>query len=268
MSESKTNVAYGAPGAMIQQAAGVFHQCMQRTTTLNRLTGKMPTLEQGVSAAKRQSKNTMPIVRADDLSKNKGDEVEFQFDQPIGAYPIMGSEHAEGKGVGMAFDGSRLRVNQARFPVDMGNTMSQIRSPYDLRRLGRPKALGLMTDYIEQSIYVHMAGARGFHDHMIEWRVPVETHPKFAEIMVNRVKAPTRNRLLVAGAGAVGELKANAGELVIASTDLLSMSVVDSVRAWMDQIPLPPPPVQFDGDQAVGSAVDGVVGDQALTAAQ
>ena len=43
MSDTKTNTAYGAPGAMIQQAVGVFHTCMQRRTTLNRLTGKMPT---------------------------------------------------------------------------------------------------------------------------------------------------------------------------------------------------------------------------------
>lgn len=250
MTTTKTNVASGQTGAMIQQAVGVFHQCMQRNTTLNRLTGKMPTIEGGVSAAKRQSKPTMPIVRADDLSKHKGEEVTFHLDQPIGAYPIMGSEHAEGKGVGMGFDEARLRVNQARFPIDMGNVMTQIRSPYDLRRLGRPKAQGLMNDYIDQSILVHMAGARGFHNHLIEWRVPPASHPKFNEIMVNRVKAPTKNRHLVAGAGAVGELAVNAGELKIASTDLFTMSVVDATRAWMDQIPLPPPPVEFEGDVA------------------
>ena len=250
MAESKTNVPSGAVGAMIQQAVGVFHTCMQRNTTLNRLTGKMPTIENAIAGAKRQSKPTMPIVRADDLSKNKGDEVTFHLDNPISGYPIMGSEYAEGKGVGMSFSEDRLRVNQARFPVDMGNTMTQIRSPYDMRRLGRPKAQSLMNDYIDQSILVHLAGARGFHDNKIEWRVPLAAHPKFASIMVNRVKAPTRNRHLVAGGGAVGEVKANAGELTIATTDLFSMDVVDSLRSWMDQIPLPPPPVEFEGDLA------------------
>src|SRR5574337_1317125 len=128
MAESKTNVASGAAGAMIQQAVGVFHTCMQRNTTLNRLTGKMPTIENAIAGAKRQSKPTMPIVRADDLSKNKGDEITFHLDNPISGYPIMGSEYAEGKGVGMSFSEDRLRVNQARFPIDMGNTMTQIRS--------------------------------------------------------------------------------------------------------------------------------------------
>ncbi|MEG0194484.1 MAG: DUF4043 family protein [Comamonas sp.] len=250
MSTTKTNTPYGAPGAMIQQAVGVFHTCMQRRTTLNRLTGKMPTEADAIAGTKRQTKATMPIVRAEDLGKGKGDEVEFQLDQPLGSYPIMGSEFAKGKGPGMSYENARFRVNQARFPIDMGDQMSRIRTPYDLRKFGRPKAQRLMDDYIEHATLVHMAGARGFNDHLIEWRVPLASHPKFEQIMVNRVKAPTRNRHLVAGAGTVGELSANAGELVIATTDLLSMDTVDGVRSWMDQIPLPPPPVEFDEDLA------------------
>lgn len=251
MSETKTNVPSGATGAMIQQAVGVFGVCTQRNTQMRHLTGSMPQIDAAVAKTKgNQSKTSMPIVRADNLTKNKGEEITFHLDNPIGAYPIMGSEHAEGRGTGMSFSEDKLRVNQARFPIDMGNTMTQIRSPYDLRRFGRPKAQKLMNQYMDQSILVHMAGARGFHDHKIEWTVPVDTHPNFAKIMVNRVKAPTKNRHLVAGGGVVGELKVNAGELVISTTDGLSMDVLDSVREWGDTIPLPPPPVEFDSDQA------------------
>jgi len=236
---------------MIEQAVGVFHTCSQRNTQMRHLTGSMPKVDSAVAAAKgRQSKTSMPIVRADNLTKNKGDEITFHLDNPIGGYPIMGSEYAEGKGIGMSYSEDKLRVNQARFPIDMGNTMTTLRSPFDQRRMARPKAQKLMNQYLDQSIQVHLAGARGFHDHKIEWSVPVSTHPKFAEIMVNRVKAPSRNRHLVAGAGAVAELKANAGELVISTTDTLSMDVLDSVRQWGDSIPLPPPPVEFDNDQA------------------
>ncbi len=250
MSATKTNVASGQTGAMIQQAVGVFHTAMQRNSTLNRLTGKMPTIESAIAGAKRQSKPTMPIVRADDLSKNRGDEITFHLDNPISGYPIMGSEYAEGRGVGMSFSEDRMRINQARFPIDMGNTMTQIRSPYDLRRLGRPKAQQLMNDFLDQSTLVHLAGARGFHDDAIEWRVPLASHPKFSSIMVNRVKAPTRNRHLVAAGGSVSEPIANAGDMTIATTDLFNMTIVDAVRSWMDQISLPPPPVEFDGDVA------------------
>lgn len=249
--DTKTNVPSGAPGAMIQQAVGVFNTCTQRNTQMRHLTGSMPKVDAAIAAAKgNQSKTSMPIVRADNLTKNKGDEITFHLDNPIGGYPIMGSEMAEGKGIGMSYSEDKLRVNQARFPIDMGNTMTTLRSPFDQRRMARPKAQKLMNQYIDQSILVHLSGARGYHDHKIEWTVPVDTHAKFKDIMVNRVKAPSRNRHLVAGAGSVAELKVNAGELVISSTDTLSMDVLDSVREWGDSIPLPPPPVEFDNDQA------------------
>lgn len=249
MTTAKTHMPYGDPKALVQQAAGVFAMCMQRNTTLNRLTGKMPTIEGALATMKKQTSNHMPIVRAEDLGKGKGDEVKFNLVNPSGGYPIMGSELAEGKGVGMKLSEDRLRVNQARFPIDAGDVMTQIRSPVDLRRFTRPVAKQKMDDYIDQSILVHLAGARGWHDN-IEWRIPLETHPNFAQIMVNRIKAPTRNRHFIARAGAIENFSVTAGEVNIATTDLLKMGTVDAVRTYMDQIALPPPPVQFDGDQA------------------
>lgn len=248
---TKTNVASGSKGAMIEQAVGVFVTNTQRNTQMRHLTGAMPTIDAAVAGTQtNQSKVTMPIVRAENLSKNKGDEITFHLDNPIGAYPIMGSEYAKGRGVGMSITEDRLRINQARFVLDMGNTMTQIRSPYDMRRMARPKAQKLMDSLMDQSILTHLSGARGYHDHKIEWVVPVDTHPKFADVMVNKVKAPTRNRHLVAGSGTVNEFSVSGGNMVISTTDVLSMDVLDSVREWSDSIALPPPPVQFDGDQA------------------
>ena len=251
MSTSKTNTPSGQAGNMIQQAVGVFNTCSQRNTQMRHLTGSMPQVGAAVAAAKgTQSKTTMPIVQAQNLTKNKGEEITFHLDNPIGGYPIMGSDYAEGKGIGMSYSEDKLRINQARFPIDMGNTMTTFRTPYDQRRMARPKAQKLMNQYMDQAILVHLSGARGYHDHKIEWSVPVDTHPDFAKIMINRVKAPSKNRHLVAGGGSVAELENNAGELKIATTDVLSMDVLDSVRAWGDSIPLPPPPVEFDNDQA------------------
>ncbi|WP_398498557.1 DUF4043 family protein, partial [Variovorax sp.] len=249
MTATKTQMQYGDPKSMVQQAAGVFAVSQQRNTTMNRLVGKFPKLESAIAVIKKQSNTHMPIVQAQDLGKGRGDEVKFNLINPSGGYPIMGSRYAKGKGVGVKLSEDRLRVNQARFPIDLGDVMSQIRSPVDLRRVGRPIAQEKMNDYLDQSILVHMAGARGWHDN-IEWRIPVETHSDYAEIMVNRVKAPTKNRHFMAKAGGIDMLTINAGEVDIASTDLLKMGTVDAVRAYIDQIALPPPPVKFDDDQA------------------
>ncbi|ENX57646.1 MULTISPECIES: DUF4043 family protein [Acinetobacter] len=245
---TKTNAAYGDKTNMVTQAVGLFATHMQRNSTLNLLSGKMPKGEAGAEATlRKQTTQHMPIVRVQDLGKGVGDEVTFHLLNPVGAYPIMGSAYAEGRGVGMKLNEDRLRVNQARFPVDLGNVMSQIRSPADLRKLGRPVAQNLMDRYCDQSMIVHMAGARGSHDN-IEWVIPKETHKDYSEIMVNRVKAPTRNRHYVVDAGGVQGVTSNAGELDIATTDLFTMDAVDSMKTVLDQIALPPPIVKFEGD--------------------
>ena len=247
---TKTNTPYGASGNLVTQAVGLFAVHMQRNSTLNLLAGKMPKGEAGAEATlRKQTTQHMPIVRVQDLGKGRGDEVTFDLLNPVGAYPIMGSSYAEGRGVGMSLNQDRLRVNQARFPVDLGNVMSQIRSPADLRKLGKPVAQSLMDSYCDQTLLVHMAGARGNHDN-IEWRVPVDTNPAFAEIMVNRVKAPTKNRHFIADGSGIKSFGVNAGSVDLDTTDLLTMDTVDSMKTVLDQIALPPPICKFEGDVA------------------
>ncbi|MFY1017938.1 DUF4043 family protein [Ectopseudomonas khazarica] len=251
----KTHMRYGDPQAMVEQAVGLFATHTQRNTTMNRLTGKMPKGTAGAEATlRKQTTQHMPIVRCQDLGKSRGDEVTFHLLNPVGGYPIMGSEYAEGRGVGMKLSEDKLRVNQARFPIDLGDTMTTIRSPADFRRLGRPVAQAKMDAYVDQSLLVHMAGARGFQDN-IEWAVPTEAHPDFAKIMVNRVKAPTKNRHFIAdGGNGIKPFTVNAGEVDLATTDLFKMDTVDGVRTYLDQVALPPPPVIFEGDAAANDS--------------
>lgn len=247
---TNTHAAYGDKTNMVQQAVGLFATHMQRNTTLNRLTGAMPKGSAGAaSTLRKQTSASMPIVRCQDLSKQQGDEVTFHLLNPVGAKPIMGSRNAEGRGVGIGISEDKLRVNQARFPVNLGDAMSTIRSPVEFRKLGRPIAQSLMDRYIDQSLLTHLAGARGFHNN-IEWVVPTTADADFAEILVNPVKAPTKNRHFVADSGAIKPFAINAGEVDITTADVLNMSVVDSVRTVMEQIALPPPPVIFEGDKA------------------
>ena len=135
---TKTGVAAGSPNAQFVQAAGLFAQSMQRNSNLGRLSGPMPKGESSVNGVvSKQSTTDMPIVKNMDLTRGRGDEVEFHFVQPVGAYPIMGSRMAEGKGTGFSLDKARYRVNQSRFPIDLGDTMTDLRSPVVFERLGR-----------------------------------------------------------------------------------------------------------------------------------
>ena len=246
----KTNAAYGDRTNMIKQAVGLFATHMQRSGIMNLLAGKMPAGEAGAEATlRKQTDSHMPIVRVQDLGKKTGDELTFNLLNPVGAYPIMGSNYAEGRGTGLSLSEARLRVNQARFPVDLGNVMTQIRSPFDLRKLGRPVAQSLMDSYKDQSLLVHLCGARGFHNN-IEWRIPLADHANFKEIMVNPVKAPTKNRHFTADAAGVASFTVNAGEVDIATTDMLTLNTVDAMKTVLDQIALPPTMIKVAGDRS------------------
>lgn len=246
----KTNVGAGSSNAQFVQAAGLFAQSMQRNSKLNKMVGTMPKGEgEAATTLRNQTTNDMPIVRTTDLSRGKGDEVEFHFVQPVGAYPIMGARMAEGKGTGVSLDKARVRVNQARFPVDVGDTMTDLRSPVEFRKIGRPIAQGLMDRYQDQSILMHLAGARGFHDN-IEWAIPTEGHADFEAIAVNPVLAPTKNRHYIADGDAIRGFAVNGGEVDIQSSDALTMTIVDACRTLVESIALPPPAIRLPGDSA------------------
>lgn len=245
----KTQMTADNQMKLVQQATGVFIGTQARTGNINRLTGKMPTIESASNSLANQSSTSMPIVQTMDLGKGKGDEIKFNFVNPMGGIPIMGGEMAEGRGEGVSLSEDRLRVDQARFPVDMGNVMDEIRSPVDIHKLGKPLLQKAMNEYEDQLSIVHMAGARGFHNNL-EWRIPLASDPRFRRVVTNRVKAPTKNRHFVVDNGTVGRVVNNAGELKVTSGDVVSMGVIDALASYLDQLVMPPPPVEFDTDQA------------------
>jgi N4-gp56 family major capsid protein len=243
-----TVIPYGAPQAVQVQSAGLFAASMQRPTTLNRLTGKLPQQSDAEGSLRFQSGNEMPIVRCMDLAKGAGDEVTFDLINPIGGKPIMGERYAEGKGDRMDFSQDALRINQTRKPISAGGTMTQKRTPHQLRSLARALGQNYMTRLEDQLKLVHLAGARGFAND-IEWAVPLMSDPDFAEICVNTIKAPTRNRHFMSTGSGIESIAAAANEISIATTDVMNIDLVDALRTKLDSMPLPPPPVRFEGDQ-------------------
>ena len=243
-----TSIPYGSPQAVQLQSAGLFAANMQRNTTLNRLTGKFPQQANAEATIRKQSSNEMPIVRCMDLQKKAGDEVLFDLINPMGGKPIMGSHNAEGLGRSMSFSQDRLRINQARYPISAGDTMTQQRTPHELRKLARALGENYMNRLSDQLILTHLAGARGFHDN-IEWAVPKASDADFAEIAINTVKAPTKNRHFISTGSGIEMVKAAGNEITIATTDVMNADLVDALRTQLDSMAIPPPPVVFDGDK-------------------
>ena len=243
-----TVIPYGSPQAVKIQSAGLFAASMQRQTTLNRLTGKLPQQADAEAVLRRQSGNELPIVRCQDLSKTAGDEVTFDLINPIGGKPIMGERYAEGKGDRMDFSQDSLRINQTRKPINAGGKMTQQRTPHQLRSLAQALGHNYMSRLEDQLSIVHLAGARGFAND-VEWAVPLASDPDFSDICINTIKAPTRNRHFMSTATGIEPIVAGGNEITIATTDVMNIDVVDALRTKLDSMPLPPPPVRFEGDQ-------------------
>lgn len=246
-----SHVPAGSDKAQFVQSAGMFALAENRASRLGQISGPLPKGEGKVAEMiRKQSSSDFPIVKCMDLSRGTGDEVEFHFVQPTKMRPTMGSRMVEGKGKGLAYEKARIRVDQARIPVKLGDTMTNIRSAVDFTRLARPVGQSHANAYLDQSILTHVGGARGFHDN-IEWRLPTEDDPEFAELLVNPVKAPTKNRHYLAdGTNGLKAFSVNAGDVALATTDDLNMTVVDAVRTLIESLPLPPPSVKIPGDVA------------------
>ena len=243
-----TTLPYGSPQAITLQSAGLFAANMQRNTTMNRLTGKFPQQADAEATIRKQSSNEMPIVRCMDLQKMAGDEITFDLINPMGGKPIMGSHMAEGLGKKMSLSQDRLRINQSRYPISAGDTMTQQRTPHELRKLARALGENYMNRLGDQTNLVHMAGARGFHNN-IEWAVPLTSDADFSEIMINPVKAPTKNRHFMSTGSGIETIKASGNEITLATTDVFNADLVDAVRTTLDSMAIPPPPVIFEGDK-------------------
>ena len=184
---------------------------------------------------RKQTSTDLPIVKTMDLSRGKGDEVEFQFLQPVGALPDHGQRDRRGQGHRLS-DTPPVRVNQARFPVDPATITTTIRSAVDFRRLGRLVAQSLMDSYMDQSLLVH--GWRAwFHDNIESGAFPVAALPEVCRHGGEPRQGPTKNRHFIAD-GTNGIIPfTNAGDVDIATTDVLSMDVVDAIRTTMGRSP-------------------------------
>lgn len=249
----QTVIPYGSPLANKVQSAGLFAATVQRATNLNRLAGRMPQQSKAESRLRNQTSTDYPIVRAMDLQRTAGDEITFDLVNHISGKPIMGERMAEGRGTKLSFSQDKVRINQTRKPISAGGQMTQQRTPHELRPLARAAAQGYMERLHDQQTLVHLAGARGYHNN-IEWAVPVAADPDFAEIMINPVKAPSKNRHFIATTTGIEPMGVTAGETNLITTEVMNMAVVDDIRTVIESIPLPPPPVKFDGDEMAGDS--------------
>lgn len=259
---SKTVVSPGSGQAIVSQSAGLWAQSLARPSVFQRMSGKLPTEKRANVLARGersvQSTDEMPIVKARDFMAGAMDEVVFDLVRPPKQVPIMGSSMAQGRSVGFDFVDDRLRIDQARFPVNPGSRSSRKRTKYNMKKLARNLSAGALNNFLDQRLTCHAFSGRGTVDN-IEWTLPLadSTEYSLSEMMVNPLRAPSRNRHYVcdaAGASLQKVSDAGAGVMDIATADVFSTDLVETLNGLMTQMVSPPRHIKVPGDKMSSDA--------------
>ena len=88
---------------------------------------------------------------------------------------------------------------------------------------------------------MHLAGARGSQD-TSDWVIPYATDPEFAEIMINKVNAPTKNRQFYANDAT--------SPSTIGTNDALTLQDISRITAMLRESAVPLAPIKVKGDEA------------------
>jgi N4-gp56 family major capsid protein len=235
----QTNVASGSPAAKKLQSVALWNESLRSAVFSGAMTGPAPKQASAEAKSRGQTSEGYPIVRITDLNKGKGERITVDlYDTPSGI-PVMGDNELDGNEMSLTSDTDELKINQARQGINPGGKMTQQRTEHELFKLARSKLAGFFYRYQDQVPLIHAAGARGYEDNR-DWVIPLQDDPRFPDVMVNPVKAPTANRRFFAGDGtSVANLDA---------TDILALEDLDRISLALEELVFPMQPVRLEGD--------------------
>jgi N4-gp56 family major capsid protein len=139
----------------------------------------------------------------------------------------------------LTYSSMDVRIDQVRGGADSGGRMTQKRTVHNLRNISMAGLQAWMQRLEDQTALVHLAGARGSQQ-TSDWVVPLQSDGDFSEIMVNTVKAPTKNRYFAANDATT--------PADIGTNDALTLQDIDRIVAQLRESPVVMQSVKIKGD--------------------
>lgn len=235
-----TQVPIGSPLARKAYSVGLFSRVQHSPGFMNLLSGEMPKQGSFASKAKGQTSPDYPIVKAGDLTKGAGDTVSIDLFNILQGKPTMGDKRIAGRMMNLSYSSMDVRIDQTRGGADSGGRMTQKRTVHNLRSIASNGLQAWMQRLEDQTTLVHLAGARGSQD-TTDWVVPSAIDPEFSEILVNPIKAPTKNRYFAANdATDVSDMGTN---------DALTFQDIERINAQMRESVVPLQSIRIKSDE-------------------
>lgn len=234
-----TNVPIGSPLARKIYSVGLFTRVQHTPGFMNMLSGEMPKEGSFAAKTKGQTSPDYPVVKAGDLSKGAGDAVSIDLFNILQGKPVMGDTRIKGRMMQLTYSSMDVRIDQTRGGADSGGRMTQKRTVHNLRNIAMMGLQAWMQRLEDQVALVQLAGARGSQA-TSDWVVPPNTDPDFASILVNPVKAPTKNRYYCANDAT--------SPADIGTNDALTLQDVDRIVAQLRESPVVMQSIKVKGD--------------------
>jgi len=234
-----TNIPVGSALARKIYSVGLFTRVQHAPGFMNLISGEMPKEGSFAAKSKGQTSPDYPIVKAGDLAKGAGDTVSIDLFNILQGKPVMGDKRIEGRMMQLTYSSMDVRIDQVRGGADSGGRMTQKRTVHNLRNISMAGLQAWMQRLEDQTAIVQLAGARGSQN-TTDWVVPNQADPDFGEIMVNTVKAPTKNRYFAANDATT---PSNIG-----TNDALTLQDVDRIVAQLRESPVVMQSVKIKGD--------------------
>jgi len=234
-----TNIPVGSALARKIYSVGLFTRVQHAPGFMNLISGEMPKEGSFAAKSKGQTSPDYPIVKAGDLAKGAGDTVSIDLFNILQGKPVMGDKRIEGRMMQLTYSSMDVRIDQVRGGADSGGRMTQKRTVHNLRNISMAGLQAWMQRLEDQTAIVQLAGARGSQN-TTDWVVPNQADPDFGEIMVNPVKAPTKNRYFAANDATT---PSNIG-----TNDALTLQDVDRIVAQLRESPVVMQSVKIKND--------------------
>lgn len=224
-----TSVPIGSPLARKLYSVGLFTRVQQAPGFMNLLSGEMPSDGSFAEKTKGQTSPDYPIVKTGDLAKGAGDTISVDLFNILQGKPVMGDKRIEGRMMPLTYSSMDVSINQIRGGADSGGRMTQKRTVHNLRKVSMMGLQAWMQRLEDQTSLVHLAGSRGYQQ-TSDWVVPLQSDSDFSEIMINPIKAPTKNRYFAANDAT--------GPDTIGSNDALTLQDIDRIIAQLKESPV------------------------------
>lgn len=234
-----TNIPVGSALARKIYSVGLFTRVQHAPGFMNLLSGEMPKEGSFAAKTKGQTSPDYPIVKAGDLAKGAGDTVSIDLFNILQGKPVMGDRRIAGKMMQLTYSSMDVKIDQVRGGADSGGRMTQKRTVHNLRNISMAGLQAWMQRLEDQTALVHLAGARGTQN-TSDWVVPLAADPDFADILVNGVKAPTKNRHYFANDAT--------SPATIGTNDALTLQDVDRIVAQLRESSVVMQSVRIKGD--------------------